>query len=240
MLAIAHRGYSSGYPENTDLAFEMAIRAGAEFIETDLRLTRDQIIVCSHDKDLSRIAGHDERIADLTLVELKKIDVGAETRIPTLDEVLSLTAGRAGLLLDVKVETAEMAARIVSALATATPHPKLVFGVRHLEQLAALRACDADLPVLALISDYDEIEAFAEKGVRVIRIWEEDLTPARLQAVRDAGCEAWVTAGLRGQGEITGTIDQARLFSLNGLGIDGVLLNDPTLLVNARQHWTPQ
>ncbi len=198
MLAIAHRGYSSDYPENTELAFEMAIRAGAEFVETDLRLTRDQIIVCSHDKDLSRIAGCDERIADLTLAELKMIDVGAKKGIPTLDEVLSLTAGRVGLLLDVKVETPEMATRIVLALANATPHPKLVFGVRHLEQLAALRACDADIHALALISDYEEIEAFAKMDVRVIRVWEEDLTPARLQAVRDAGCKAWVTAGLRG------------------------------------------
>jgi len=237
MLAIAHRGYSSGYPENTDLAFEKAIQAGAEYIETDLRLTRDQIIVCSHDKNLSRLTGRNENIADLSLVELKNIDVGGGKTIQTLDEVLGLTVGRTGVLFDVKVQSADMAARIVAALADATPRPNVVFGVRCLDQLLALREFDAELPALALLPDYDQIPAFAKAGVRAIRIWEEDLTPARLNVVRDAECEAWVTAGLRRRGEITGTIDGARLAGLHSLGIDGVLLNDPSLLVNARKHW---
>ncbi len=77
-------------------------------------------------------------------------------------------------------------------------------------------------------------------AIRAIRIWEEDLTQRRLEAVHNTGCEIWIMAGLRSQGEIAGTIDQHRLFWLNNLGIDAVLLNDPSLLVNTRQNWKLQ
>ena len=55
-LAIAHRGDSAAHLENTLLAFEEAIAAGADLIETDLRLRLDGIVVCGHDRDLARVA----------------------------------------------------------------------------------------------------------------------------------------------------------------------------------------
>ncbi len=115
-----------------------------------------------------------------------------------------------------------------------------ILGVRRLEQLLALRKHGAEISAEALLRDYDDIPAFAECGVRAIRVWEEDLTQRRLEAVHNAGSEIWITAGLRSQGEIAGTIDQYRLLGLNNLGIDAVLLNDPSLLVIARQHWKIQ
>ena len=53
-LGIAHRGDSAAHLENTRLSYEAAIAAG--LIETDLRLTLDGIVVCSHDRDLARVA----------------------------------------------------------------------------------------------------------------------------------------------------------------------------------------
>ena len=65
LLSIAHRGYSARFPENTRLAFEGAIGAGADYIEVDARLSADSQVICCHDADLTRLTEQDvEEILD--------------------------------------------------------------------------------------------------------------------------------------------------------------------------------
>lgn len=102
MKRIAHRGLSTQYPENTLLAFKKALEAGADGIETDLRLTLDEEVILFHDADLKHITGYVGRPEALTLAALKKLDAGEGEAIPTLDELLQLTQGRATLILEIK------------------------------------------------------------------------------------------------------------------------------------------
>ena len=94
---IAHRGYSSVYPENTLAAFAGAVDIGADMIELDVQETKDGVIVVFHDDDLSRVTGQEGTIADYTYEELLAMDAGswfsedfAGEKIPTLAEVMSL------------------------------------------------------------------------------------------------------------------------------------------------------
>jgi glycerophosphoryl diester phosphodiesterase len=73
---IAHRGASGEQPENTLVAFRAAAEAGASYFELDVHMTRDGVIVVSHDAELSRTCGLDAAIRDLTLAELKRADAG--------------------------------------------------------------------------------------------------------------------------------------------------------------------
>ena len=73
---IAHRGASSIAPENTLLAFRLAIEAGAEMIETDAHLARDGEIVLIHDTDLRRTTNCSGSIADLRSADLAACDAG--------------------------------------------------------------------------------------------------------------------------------------------------------------------
>jgi glycerophosphoryl diester phosphodiesterase len=68
----AHRGASEYAPENTFLSFYMGISMGANGIETDVQLTKDNIPVLFHDDTLKRVTGEDGSIADYTLAELKE------------------------------------------------------------------------------------------------------------------------------------------------------------------------
>ena len=54
MKILAHRGYSSIYPENTMLAFRKALEFGADGIEFDVQLTRDDQVVVIHDLTTER------------------------------------------------------------------------------------------------------------------------------------------------------------------------------------------
>ncbi len=91
----AHRGASRKYPENTLIAFEAALKMGANGIECDVQLTKDGHIVVIHDVTLQRTTSGFGLVRQYTLSQLKKLDAGSwfdprfrHTRIPTLDEVL--------------------------------------------------------------------------------------------------------------------------------------------------------
>jgi glycerophosphoryl diester phosphodiesterase len=114
-LVIAHRGASGYLPEHTLAGYELAIKLGADFIEPDLQLTSDQVLVAIHDDTLQRttdIAARfaqrngDYRVADFSLAEIRTLIVkptgtastiypgfqpaNPELRVPTFDEVIEL------------------------------------------------------------------------------------------------------------------------------------------------------
>ena len=74
--------------ENTIDSFELALAAGADYLETDLQLTKDGVAVLFHDSDMSRLVGSKKLISSLTLSELKQIRLPFGGTIPTLQEAL--------------------------------------------------------------------------------------------------------------------------------------------------------
>jgi glycerophosphoryl diester phosphodiesterase len=106
----AHRGLhdrAGGIPENTIAAFEAAIASGYA-IELDVRQMRDGALVVFHDRDLRRACGIGRELSDLAWGDVKQTRIfGTEHRIPLLDEVLALTAGRVPLLVEVKKDSAD-------------------------------------------------------------------------------------------------------------------------------------
>src|SRR5690349_12288366 len=76
-LIIGHRGASAVAPENTMAAFRSAIETGADGIEFDVQLSKDNIAVIIHDDNLRRTGSLDRYVADLTAEELTAVDVGS-------------------------------------------------------------------------------------------------------------------------------------------------------------------
>ncbi len=101
-LVIGHRGAAGECPENTLPSFELALRSGADILETDVHLTRDGVVVVCHDDRVDRTTDGRGRIAELRIADLRDLDAGAGfspdggrthpwrgrgLRIPTLEEV---------------------------------------------------------------------------------------------------------------------------------------------------------
>lgn len=230
-LAIAHRGHSAGHPENSLAAFEAAIAARADLIETDLRLTRDGAVVCCHDPDLSRIAGKDVAIGDLSAAEvaaLRRPD-GTPAALP-LEAVLDLACGRIRVLLDVKVGTDAMLDAVPPLLSARGMAGSVLYGARDLAHLGGLRARAPELSVLALVAP-EEISGAVAAGAGMVRLWERDLALRPVEAIRDGGAGLCVMVGGRGTDRPTGDIDSATLSEMvAGWGPEAVMLNDPSLL----------
>lgn len=101
---LAHRGLAiaSGIDENTLLAFEAAILVGANYIESDVQVTKDGVAVLFHDDDLARVAGLSKKISELTLAELSEITLSLGGSVPTLEQALTGFKS-ANFNLDIKV-----------------------------------------------------------------------------------------------------------------------------------------
>jgi glycerophosphoryl diester phosphodiesterase len=75
-LTIAHRGASAYLPEHTLPAYALAVEMGADYIELDLRMTKDGRLAVIHDNDLERIGGTGGQVSDKTMDELKNVSPG--------------------------------------------------------------------------------------------------------------------------------------------------------------------
>jgi glycerophosphoryl diester phosphodiesterase len=109
MIWIGHRGASHDAPENTVASIRLAFEQGADAVEIDVRLTKDGGVVAFHDEDTSRIGGGGGKVRDLTLEEMKAIDVGAwkgpqwrGEQVPTLEEVVAMVPEGKILFIEIK------------------------------------------------------------------------------------------------------------------------------------------
>lgn len=128
-LLIAHRGASAYAPEHTLASYRLAIDQGADYVEQDLAVTKDGVLICLHDPTLERTTNVEELYPDrsstvtwerktvtawlandFTLEEIKRLDAGAwfdatfaGERIPTFQEAIDLVKGRAGIYPELKV-----------------------------------------------------------------------------------------------------------------------------------------
>ncbi len=190
-LVIAHRGASGVAPENTLLAFHLAVEMGADMIELDVRCSRDGHLVVCHDPDVARTTNGHGQVHELDLDDLRRLDAGYRysldgqhylfrglgLRIPTLDEVLASLPPHIELNLEVKSapgdgRTAE-GHRIAACLAArCRREPALVerllvssFDMAVLRELRAGPAAAAPVLVISIAGDLAQIEAMRALGV---------------------------------------------------------------------------
>ncbi len=106
---IAHRGHSAEAPENTASAFDAALKAPIDGIETDVQMSADGVPVIHHDATVMKLGGGRRRVSALPWSELRTLDAGGRKshrfrgeRLLSLTELLDGWGGRTWLLLEIK------------------------------------------------------------------------------------------------------------------------------------------
>jgi glycerophosphoryl diester phosphodiesterase len=87
---LGHRGCAGIEPENTIRAFKRAMDLGVDFIELDVRKSRDKKLVVIHDDRVDRTTNGNGSVRDLTFEVIRKLDAGKGEKIPSLEEALDL------------------------------------------------------------------------------------------------------------------------------------------------------
>jgi len=191
-LLIGHRGASEMATENTLLSLTVAMEIGADGVEVDIRLTKDNEIICFHDESLGRLAGRPERIAELTLTELRNL----YPNVLKLDQGLELSRSMA-FLLDVKATDIQSYNRIIGVIERRYATHRCIVTVRdnsvartlvekypHIRQICMLRDCKG----------IDEFVSIAPP-LAWIRISEPHLSNRSVDQVRKVGMSLAVVAG---------------------------------------------
>ena len=113
---IAHRGFPLDHAENTLGAFQAALDAGADILETDVHLSKDGVVVVAHDPDLTRVARRPGLVSDFTHQELSEMDLGFGEGFPSLEGLLKAFP-EARFNIDLKTRSAvEPFAEVIRAL----------------------------------------------------------------------------------------------------------------------------
>lgn len=230
----AHRGASKLAPENSLSAIQKAIDARADYAEIDVHLTRDGVPILLHDEDFARLAGDPRKPGDLTLDEVRQIDVGRSfrpeftgERVATLDEVIDLCRGKIRLNIELKPPKGErdMLARAVAQLIYRKQFESSCF-VTSLDRLAVLEAkrANSQIQTGAIVSA--SVGDVTRMGVNVLSVRSGLISDRLLEKAHAAGIEvhAWTIDDPKTIGRM---IDQ---------GVDGIITNEPALAREIRDE----
>jgi glycerophosphoryl diester phosphodiesterase len=237
-IPFAHRGGASDAPENTMPAFEYAVGLGYRYVETDVQVTADGVLVAFHDDDLSRACGRDGLISKMPWSEVRTALVRAEAPIPLLEDLLG-TWPDLRVNIDCKSDAAVSA--LVAALRRTNALDRVCVGAFSDRRIRRLRAilgpglCSALGPggVAALrFGPQRPQRAFGGQAAQVpIKHGRITVTDQRfVERAHRLGIHVHVW-----------TVDEhAEIERLLDLGVDGIMTDRPAVLrevYERRGHW---
>jgi glycerophosphoryl diester phosphodiesterase len=232
---IGHRGCAGYAPENTLVGIHTAADMGVEWVELDVKLTKDQVPILFHDELLDRTTDGSGEVKDHTYTQLKELDAGLwfgesffDTRIPTLEQALDVLIERdLGVNIEIKPcpgrerETAEVALDLLSSvwddhaniLISSFQHVSLEVALEMAEDWARSYCLGEEWPEgWADIAKYLHASAFTVDG--------HNSTPEQIREL-----------SLLGKPMLAYTIndpDQAR--ALQGVGFHGFFSDEPDVV----------
>lgn len=226
---IAHRGFSSVAPENTLIAFQKAIDAGANYFELDVHKTKDDSVIVIHDNSLKRTSsdGREGKIEELTYQELVGAKVGysekfgeefKNEKLPTLREALELAKGQIKVCIEIKVYGVEES--VLKTVEELGMDDEVIIFSFYYPVLAKIRQYDKDIPILYLKSDADEETIYYAEAIKANAIGvgtATTITKEFLEFAHAQDMEVW-------QWTVNEEAEMQRLIKI---GIDGIITNFP-------------
>jgi len=246
-----HRGARAMRPENTMPAFEYAIDAGVDALEMDIAVTRDDVLVVSHDpvlnSEICRGPGGSKVIRELTFAELRRWDCGSlvnphfpkqtpvpGTRVPALEEVLALAVrGHFLFNLETKIfpdqpqytpSPERFAELLLQAIDRHHLRSRVIVQSFDFRTLHAMKKLAPEIRLAAL----DESEKLGDfvsvargAGAQIISPEKGMVTPSRVLAAHQAGLQV-----------IPWTANTPEEWgALTAAGVDGIISDDPAALI---------
>jgi glycerophosphoryl diester phosphodiesterase len=223
----AHRGVSTRAPENSLAAAREAIVAGADYIETDVQLSKDDVPVIAHDSDFSRLGGVAKKVWDLTYDEIRAIPIGRRSApefrdeiTPTLDALLGEAKGRIKLNIELKYyrgNRSGLAEKVIEAVRRHGMLDQVVVQCLEYEPLIAVHRMAPDVPIGYLLSFNAREPARLEVDFLSVQQSRLDRRFIRRAHRRGQQVYAWT---------VNAPADMERLFDLD---IDGIITDQSGL-----------
>jgi glycerophosphoryl diester phosphodiesterase len=194
-VVIAHRGNHVEVPENTLASTKEAISCGADYVEVDLRTTKDGHLVVLHDAKVDRTTNGAGRVADITLAEVKELQVFNKNKkthkIPEFREVLALCKDKINIYLDFK--EANVAETWKQIKAAGMEHQVVVY-LNKEEQYKQWKEVAPEVPLMTSLPD--DIKTAADLMTFLskmhIQVLDNVKDPEMLKAAHEHGISVWL------------------------------------------------
>ncbi len=207
LVVIAHRGDHTRVPENTLPAIRNAIKSGADYVEIDVRTSKDGHLVVHHDATVDRMTNGTGNVKDLTLEELRNLKVTDKAKggkksftIPLLSEVLVICRDKINIYLDCK--DADVTATL-QEIRNAGMEKQVAVYVSSIPQYREWRRQAASIPLITSaideIKDKDQLAFFLNQGaIEVLdNVYEKDM----IATANDYGVAVWLDVQHKGEKE---------------------------------------
>jgi glycerophosphoryl diester phosphodiesterase len=242
-IAFAHRGGGGEAPENTLPAFEAAVAMGFRYLETDVHLTRDGVLLAFHDSSLERLTDRTGRIGELTLADVREADAGhaftldggrtfpfrgTGVVVPTLEELLTRWDD---VYLNIDAKADDTVAPLVGLVSRLNALGRVCIGsfsdrrVARIRALARGRICSSMGQVATgmayIASRSGRMPGFHADCLQVPQRWGALRIDRRfVNAAHRAGLPVHVWT----------VDDESEMELLLDLGVDGIMTDRPRLL----------
>ncbi len=199
-IVIAHRGDHTEVPENTIAAFEQGIKHGVDYVEIDLRTTKDSVLVIMHDATVDRMTNGKGRISELTYAALQKLKITDKTKdstktysIPTFEEVLKTCKDKIYIYLDFKDASVKQSYDMIKKYGM---EKQVVVYINSAFQYAEWRRLVPAIPVMLSlpgeIKNEDQLNSFlAKTPLELLDGDYSDYTPGLILTATKAGITVW-------------------------------------------------
>ena len=244
-LAMAHRGGAIEHVENTMPAFEACVAMGYRYIETDVRVTADGVLLAFHDAILERVTDSSGRIDQLTWAQVSQARIGGREPIVRLDDLLGAWPD---VRFNLDIKAPGVIAPLVHTIGRTKAHDRICLASFSDARVAAARRVFGPTVCTAL----------GPRGVAALRL--SSYSPRAADLVRiQAGCEQvplqlggralvderfLAAAHARGLQVHVWTVDTAQdAATMLDLGVDGIVTDRPAMLrqlLEKRGQWVPR
>lgn len=225
---IAHRGSPSKAPENTIAGLHQAHALGAEWVEFDLRLTRDGQVIVMHDATVERTTNGVGRIDEMDFAEIAQLDAGNGQHVPLFERWLSVVISL-GLKMNLEIKTSKheapmMVEKVHAILQRLWPQHlmKPIISADNQRFIELYREVDPNAH-LAFVTNgmpFRWRKRLNQMGVMALVISRRRINHARVEALHEAGYQVMAYT-------VNSFAEAEKLFEM---GVDSIFTDDLTVM----------
>jgi glycerophosphoryl diester phosphodiesterase len=187
ILRVGHRGAAGHAPENTIAAIRKGVSLEVDFVELDVRETRDGRLAVIHDEFADRTTNGSGPVCEMTWHQLQSLDAGNGEGVPCVEAALSAANGRAGVILEIK--TPGIGPDLHRAVRTSNFEGPIIYAsflhaeileIREMDPLAATMALMECVPVSGAAFAHDA-------NATLVGLCHDSATAEFIAALHDAG-----------------------------------------------------
>ena len=224
-ITYAHRGASEYCPENTMMSFYTGMKMGANGIETDVRKTKDQVLILFHDKTLDRVTNGKGNVSDFTFEEISKLLVakqGLVDKIVTLEDFLAHFCFR-DITFAIELKEDGIEKEVLDLVEKYNVQDKVVITAFEFYRIANVKKLNSNIKVGYLVYEVNDKIISELKSINA-----EEVCPIGREVTAD-GVKKWHELGFNVRA--WGIVNKKIMKKVYDAGVNGMTANFPDSLL---------